>query len=44
MEHRGPDFHGQVDLSHSILGHNLLSIRDNVNFSKQPICKKMVTS
>ena len=40
MEHRGPDFHGQVDLSHSILGHNLLSIRDNVNFSKQPIYTK----
>tara|TARA_Y100000591_G_scaffold332578_1_gene370484 strand:- start:898 stop:2679 length:1782 start_codon:yes stop_codon:yes gene_type:complete len=40
MDHRGPDFHGQVDLSHSILGHNLLSIRDNVDFSKQPIRTK----
>ena len=37
MHHRGPDFQRQIDLSHSIIGHNLLSIRDDINLSKQPI-------
>ena len=37
LNHRGPDYNGQVDLKHSIIGFNLLSIREKINFSKQPM-------
>ena len=37
LKHRGPDYNGQVDLKHSIIGFNLLSIREKIDFSKQPM-------
>ena len=37
LNHRGPDYNGQVDLKHSIIGFNLLSIREKIDFSKQPM-------
>lgn len=40
LDHRGPDYQGQIDLNHSVLGFNLLSIREKMDFSKQPIITK----
>lgn len=37
MNHRGPDSSNQINLTNSVIGHNLLSIRENTNLSIQPI-------
>lgn len=40
LNHRGPDYSSQIDLGHSIIGFNLLMIRDGLKNSKQPISSK----
>ena len=37
MKHRGPDYSNQIDLPNSVIGHNLLSIRENIDLSIQPV-------
>lgn len=35
--HRGPDYQNQITIDNFVIGHTLLSIRDKINSSKQPV-------